>query len=119
MRHVADTFLESTLRRGASLEQFMGGSTVAGDRFVRWLELRPTSVGVEVWDYVAPDFGEECIDLYDLMSVELEPLAVVSDAAQALAFAQSELGASSRRWVNQGVSQDEFMDFLQAGRPSR
>ena len=117
MRHVAATFLESTLRRGSSLEQFLGGSLDSGERTVRWLELRPTSFGIEIWDYVAPDLGFECLDIYALASVELEPLAVVPDVGQALAFAQAKLGASPAHWVNQGVSQEEFLDFLQAGRP--
>jgi hypothetical protein len=118
MRHIAPTFLESTLERGASLEQFMGGSLNDGERSVRWIELRPSNTGVELWEYVVPDLGAECLDLYALAPVELEPLAVALDAGQALALAQSKLGASPLHWVNQGVSQDEFFDFLQAERPA-
>nr|CAS02424.1 putative integron gene cassette protein [uncultured bacterium]CAS02778.1 putative integron gene cassette protein [uncultured bacterium] len=119
MRHIAATFLETTLRRGASLEQFMGGSLHEAERSVSWLELRPVSAGIELWSHVAPDPGDNHADIYDLLPVELEPLVVAPDAAQALAIAHSTLGASPLRWVNQGVVQDEFLDFLQAGRPTQ
>ena len=119
MRHIAATFLESSLRRGATLEQFMGGADHDGERIVRWIELRPSQAGVEVWDCKAPDLGEECIDFYALMDIELEPVAIVPDATHALEYAQSALGANPSRWVNQGVSQDEFLDFLRAGRPAQ
>ncbi len=119
MRHIAVTFLEATLRRRVSLEQFMGGSLHEAERSVSWLELRPVAAGIEVWNHVAPDLGENHADLYYLLPVEIEPLAVAPDAAQALAIAHSTLGASPLRWVNQGVVQDEFLDFLQAGRPTQ
>ena len=119
MRHIAATFLEATLRRGASLEQFMGSPTNEADRYVRWIELRPVTSGIEVWNYVVPGLGDNFADLYSFLPVELEPLTVTPDAAQALALAHSSLGASPLRWVNQGVVQDEFLDFLQAGRPTQ
>lgn len=95
----------------------MGGALDAGEKFVRWIELRPTNAGIQVWNYVVPDLGDECLDLYAQASVELEPLAIAPDATRALALAHLELGADPDRWVNQGVSQDEFLDFLRAERP--
>ena len=118
MRHLSLAFLESTLRRGVPIEQFMGGVQREGERLVRWVELRPRGDSIEVWDYEAPDLGEDCLDFYALANVEQEPLAVVSTAAGALELAQSQLGTNNVCWVNQGGSQHEFIDFLRAGRPS-
>lgn len=128
MRHLAPAFLESTLRRGAALEQFMGGSVgPQGERSLRWIELRPTGSGIEVREYQAADLGEPSdaalLDLYalcdphDLYEVQPEPLMVAQAPAQALAYAHSALRALPSRWVNQGMSQAELLDFLRAGRP--
>ncbi|KRD79664.1 hypothetical protein [Lysobacter sp. Root983] len=129
MRHLAPAFLESTLRRGATLEQFMGGSVgPLGERSVRWIELCPTQAGIEVREYHAADVGgslsETSLDLYalcdlhDLYEAQPEPTMVADEPAQALAYAHSVLRAQPLRWVNQGVSQDELLDFLRAGRPA-
>lgn len=124
MRHLAAAFLESTLRRGAALEQFMGGAVgPLGERLVRWIELRPAPAGIEVREYRASseNLGEEALDLYalcELSDVDAEPLMVADGPAQALAYAHAELQARPLRWVNQGVSQAELLDFLRAGRPN-
>jgi hypothetical protein len=55
MRHVSDTFLEATLKRGKSLEQFMGGCLRNGERIISRLELRPGPSGIEVWRFTVPD----------------------------------------------------------------
>jgi len=118
MRYLSVAFLESTLNRGATIEQFMGGVQRDGEQFIRWVELRPCEEGVEIWDYEVPDLGAECLDFYAFAIVEQEPLAVVPNGASALELAHLQLGTSNVRWVTQGVSQDEFIDFLRAGRPS-
>lgn len=129
MRYLTTTLLESTLRRGATLEQFMGGGVSPhGERLLRWIELRPTDAGVEVREYHAPDvdeqLGEATLDLYALCDlVELheaqpEPSMVADEPARALAYAHSTLRAQPLRWVNQGMSQAELLDFLRAGRPA-
>jgi len=121
MRYVSQGFLESTLRRGKSLEQFMGGGTRDGERVISHLELRPTPGGIEIWRFVVPDIGSsECLDLYDFGGEKDEELiCVVASAADAFSYAQSRLGALCNRWVNEGVTQDEYADFMAAGRPLR
>jgi hypothetical protein len=119
MRHVAATFLESTLRRGKPLEQLLGGLQQNGERSIRWLELRPVNASVEIWDFVALDIGDaEHLDLYGFIGAE-EGLLVerFSSPAEALSYAQAHLGAARHRWVNQSVVQIEYHDFIMAGRP--
>ena len=117
MRYVGITFVESTLYRGKSLEQFLGGRTSeSGDLFVSWVELRPTAEGVEVWHFEVPDLGDGFADLYELISVEQQRSVLVASPDAAMQFAQAHFGASLTRWVNQSVIQDEFLDFVRAGR---
>jgi len=121
MRYVAAAFIESTFHRGKSLEQFLGGKIVDGDRRIRWAELRPTkSKHIEVWLYEVPDPGNALMDIYVLGS-DLEapdaPVATCETSADALKLAHALLGAAFDRWVNQGVTQSEFEDFVAAGRP--
>jgi hypothetical protein len=117
MRQVAVDFLESTLRRGGTLEQFIGGANQDHESLIRWIELVPAKAGIEVWDFSVPYLGEQCLDHCPLVDVELEPVAIVADPMQALLFAQSELGAKPTRWVSQGLSPDAFL-LLLAGRSS-
>lgn len=120
MRYVSLSFLESTLRRGKPLEQFLGGLLRDSERFIRWVELRPAKGRIEIWSFVAPDYGDEGrLDFYEFVGDEDEVLEQsVESPAEAFAFATAKLGALSDRWVNQFVSQDEYLDFIRAGRPS-
>jgi len=120
MRHVLPTFHASAFRRGQSLEQFMGGGFDGEDQTVRWLELRPTDEGVEVWEFEVVDVGDiEFTDVSEFASIDLEapPVAILPSAPEALEFAHRQLGASPERWVNSGVVGDEYRDYVLAGRP--
>ncbi len=120
MRYVAPTFLDSTLRRGKSLEQFLGGVAPNGERSIRWLELRPVEGSIQVWEFVAPDLGDqENLDFYEFLGSEEGTLAAtLPSCGEALAYAYEHLGAKALRWLNQGVAQDEYRDFIVAGRPT-
>jgi|SRR5678810_393629 len=120
MRYVAPTFLDSTLRRGKSLEQFLGGVVLNGENSIRWLELRPVEESIQVWEFVAPDLGDqENLDFYEFLGSEEGTLAAtLSSSSEALAYAHEHLSATSLRWLNQGVAQDEYRDFIVAGRPT-
>ena len=121
MRHVAQTFLESTLTRGKPLEQFMGSVSGVPAEALRWLEVRLGESRFEVWVHDVEDVGNESwIDIYAFPYVQGDPpdapAASFSSAGEALAFAYSKFGARATRWVNQLVAQDEYSDYLHAGR---
>jgi hypothetical protein len=46
------------------------------------------------------------------------PIASADDALDALTGAESATGAVRGRWVNESVAQDEYGDFVRAGRPT-
>ena len=122
MRHVAETFLESTLNRGKPLEQFIGSVSGAPVMSLRWLEVRPKEDEFQIWVHDVEDVGNESwIDIYAFPYLHGDPpdrpVASFARAIDALAYAHSNLGASSTRWVNQLVAQEEYGTFLLAGRP--
>jgi hypothetical protein len=118
MRYVGPAFLHSTLSRGKSLEQFLGGRTLGSERCIRWIEIRPSEGRLELWEFVAPDFGDEShVDLYEFIGDDDgELLATIDSAVESLGLAE-KVGALPNRWVNQFVVQDEYRDFIRAGRP--
>ena len=121
MRHVAQTFLESTLARGKPLEQFMGGVASAPALALRWLEVRPRENKFEVWVHDVEDVGSESwIDIYAFPYLQGDPpegpAGSFSKPSEALEFAHSKFGARATRWVNQLVAQDEYGEFVCAGR---
>jgi hypothetical protein len=119
MRHIPSTFLISTLRRGAVIEQFMGGRVDGSQRVIRWIRLSPNVQEIEVWDQEVSDFGGELWDSYALSDEDQEAVAVFSDPAEAIEFAQSVLGALPERWVNEGIGESEFLDYVALNRPVR
>ena len=125
MRFVLPTFQEATLRRGKSLEQFLGGCVFCDEAAIRFVELRPAGSRVEVWLHHAADIGDEehCdfapfIFNEDEEGNEVAPVAVLPSPGAALELAQSDLGACPDRWTNQGMSESEYLDFIRAGRPA-
>lgn len=125
MRYVSEEFLVSTLRRGQSLEQFLGACTDTKAEYVQCLEIRPSESGFEVWRHVAEDLGDEdFVDFYDFIvdedddGNEIGPMLICETPDQALAYAENNLGASRARWAIMGITQYEYEAFIKAGRPS-
>ena len=124
MRYLAEAFALGALRRGRSIEQFLGRA--ADDaRGIRWVEIVPGELGYRVVLHVSADVGgEQFCDL-----VELPPLgdsdeeefgkqvAIVAEPPDAITAARDAVGASVDRWVNQGLAGDDYRDYVRAGRP--
>ena len=121
MRHLPTPDIHSALHRGQSVEQFMGRSP-ANPSYIRHIELRPSSNLVEVWVYDVEDQGnEEWLDLYDFNELEKSeadlPAATFEDVVAAIAYAHEALSANPSRWVNHGIAQSEYLDYIRSGRP--
>lgn len=107
MRHLHSSDIVDTSRRGRTLEQFLGGDRDSGR--LRWVELRPPEAGVEIRLFEDENPSKQ-LDIYDLGEID-EPIATLP-IPEALAYAQSQFGASPSKWVNQGVAVSEYEDFL-------
>lgn len=122
MRYLLPWAIKSALNRGRPVEQFLGGFEHDGSPALRWLTLQPGDGGVTLLLYESHDEGgEDDLDLYDFSEVDGEqgdPAAEHSCATleEALTLARTEYGANPDRWVNEGVSQDEYRDYIARGR---
>lgn len=95
---------------------------------VRWVEVRPASGRYEAFLHTAEDVGHPgFMDLVEFPPLDLDDeeeefgrlVAIADDPLTALAEAAGRAGTVSGRWVNIGLVQDEYIDFVRAGRPAR
>jgi hypothetical protein len=64
MRHLDPSELESTLRSGKAIEQFLGSR--GEPNTIAWLAVRPGERGFELYHSEVPDSGDiEHLDLYE------------------------------------------------------
>lgn len=93
---------------------------------MRYAEVRAARTAYEVYVHAVEDVGHEgFLDLdvfppFDLGSEEefCELLGTAEDPQSALVLAEEATGAVRGRWVNRGIVQDEYHDFVRAGRPA-
>ena len=79
---------------------------------------------IEVWVYDVEDIDdEEYVDPYDFPHLEPDgperPVATFPDSPAAFEYASASLSADRTRWVNAGIAQSEYLEYIRAGRPSR
>lgn len=127
MRYLAESFLLGALRRGRSVEQFLGPCGSAGRPGVRYVEVRAAKTSFEVYLHTVEDAGSEgFFDLGEFPPFDPDDeagefgrlLGMAEDPLAALIVAEQCAGAGRGRWVNEGIVQDEYGDFVRAGRPS-
>ena len=106
----------SSLRRGKSVEVFLGGFEFEGKKCIRWASFSSSGSGISGSLWEAYDQGsEDYVDVYtfDSPSGEYdEPVKkVVSKNIEDAAY---ELGINKPNFVNQGVVQDEYISYLKS-----
>ena len=121
MRYLLPIDIPTAHRRGKSVEQFLGRSP-ADASYIRHIELRPSGQSIDVWVYDVEDVGnEDWSDFYDFPYLDADgpdcPVATFSDSQSAVMFASTALAADTARWVNLGVAESEYLDYIRAGRP--
>ncbi|MFD9658501.1 hypothetical protein [Streptomyces mirabilis] len=73
MRYLLDAFAIGALRRGRSVEQFLGPTGSPDRPGVRWVEVRPASGRYEVFLHAAQDVGHPgFIDLVEFPPLDLD-----------------------------------------------
>ncbi|MEV2190878.1 hypothetical protein AB0I02_07700 [Streptomyces phaeochromogenes] len=127
MRYLTESFALGALRRGRPIEQFLGPAGSPERPGIRYIELRPAKIRYEIYLHTLEDVGHETfVDL-----VEFPPLCTDDDEEEfgrlvatrddpfaTLAAAEDITGAARGRWVNAGLVQDEYHDYVVAGRPA-
>ena len=124
VRHLDPSFVIPTLRRGKSVENFLGHVPDSTVPSIRYVELRPVKDGVEVWVHDRDDCGgEDFTDLVEFPALGGEdpdrPSVVFEKPEEALAYSQTQLGAAPNRWTNVTVCHEDYADFVRAGRPAK
>ena len=121
MRHLHPTDIAGALRRGKSVEQFLGKVIVAGEPGIRYLELRPVPNGLELWVHDVEDRGDlDFCDIGEFGSLgdeKYDPEEQFAELGPALEYCNQRFGASNSRWVNVTIAGDDYRDFVLAGRP--
>ncbi|MFF2468459.1 hypothetical protein [Streptomyces mirabilis] len=109
------------------MQQFLGPVRAPGRIGVRYVEVRPTKASYEVYVHTVEDVGHErFFDLDEFPPFDADEdeekfgrlVATADDASTALAAAEKDTGAVRGRWVNESMVQDEYGDFVRAGRPT-
>jgi hypothetical protein len=116
VRHLTESNIHSALQRGRCVEQLIGPGKVNDATILRWLELRAEDGQFRLTLYeVFDDGSEDYLDIYSFEEVSPDEDPVQHSFAtldEALAFAQTSYAAPRDRYVNQGVTQDEYADYL-------
>jgi len=110
MRYLLPDEIDSALRRGKSVEHFLGSGKTPGS--ISWVELRPTQEGLELWFFEVEDVGDSIYtDIYtfpDTGDSSENPVAVFTSAASAVESAQQLYGVPPDQWLNQAVIHDLY-----------
>ncbi|WP_457033206.1 hypothetical protein [Kitasatospora sp. P5_F3] len=126
MRYLTGSFALGALRRGRRIEQFLGAAGTPDNPGIRWVEIRPVASGFLVMLHAAQDVGGEHFrDLVEFPALDSDgededfgqEIAMTEEESAAMAIAEASTGAVPDRWVNAGIAQDDYLDFVRAGRP--
>jgi len=125
MRYLTRRFAVGALRRGAAIEQFLGGVEVAGVAAIRWVEIRPTGEGYRVSLHAAQDLDGQHADLANFPPLDPandecvgqgRELGRAADELEAIELAERVTDAVADRWVNYAVAAEEYLDYVHARR---
>ncbi|MGN6152815.1 MAG: hypothetical protein ACTHOH_12545 [Lysobacteraceae bacterium] len=113
-RHLPIDDVIAVLARGASVEQFLGLREDDTSAKVIWVEIRPVHDGFETHRFDVTDYGApDRLDLSAWIDGDAEQESFHFETPKdAIESAMKDWGADPRKWVNQGVLQDEYRDAI-------
>lgn len=119
-RYLTHAEAGEALRRGRSVEAFLGGFRHESGPAIRWVWLKREGERIRGEVRESPDPGSiDHLDLYGFGSLDGddEPAFVYSFASfdEGLRELERQFPGVSARLVNEGVVQDEYRDYLLGG----
>lgn len=125
MRCLTRQFAVGALRRGSGVEQFSGGAEVDDVAAVRWVAVSPVGGQYRISLHTVQDFDDDRFgDLPEFLSLDPVDEDYVGEGRelgrstdqQAIALAERLVGAAADRWVNFGVTGEEYLDLVRSRR---
>ena len=118
MRYLSRGFAVSTIRRGTVVAQLLGGYLDGARRGLRVLTVEPDEDAYCVYVHEIEDVGGPEVAEFPPWSADGGDAVVCSDTPEAvLSFAEQQLDADPERWINGSMLDDEYGDYVRAGRP--
>ena len=123
-RHLTISEANSSLKNGKTIECFLGSCRRGDQPGIKWFSASRRRGNVCLKIYETADLGDEdIIDLYEIGP--LNPELELEDPDEEIEFKnfdalvshiESKFPKSSSRFVNEGVIQDEYLEFIKRGR---
>ncbi|WP_418357063.1 MULTISPECIES: hypothetical protein [Shewanella] len=115
-RYLTKTEAEFALRRGKTVEVFLGGFKVENDKCIRWATFTLSGSGVKgnLWEAFDQGSVEYC-DIYTFDSPNGEydePVKTVISVD--IEMAAKELGIIDQKFVNQGMAESEYIAYIES-----
>jgi len=124
-RYLLRNEVEGALRRGKTVESFLGGFKDAGGPGIRHISINMNGTAITARFYETADIGDPAfLDIYEFGPLnssldhgEADEILDFSSLGDCLDYMEKSWPGSSGRLVSEGVLQDEYADFV-AGRSS-
>jgi hypothetical protein len=124
-RYLDQSLLVARLRAGRPLEQWLGTRPLDSGVAIRWLHLgRELSDDYSLTLFEVYDDGDENFqDVHEFSPVDVdEPngtTMMFATPEELLSAARERFGANADNFVNRGMVQDEYADYLRTRKPRR
>ena len=123
-RYLTLSEAESALNRGKSIECFLGYCERDGRRGIKWLSASRRGESVRLAIFETADIGNEgFLDLYEFGPLnpaleldEPDEKRIFENFPSFISEVETMFPSSTTRFVNEGVIQDEYSDFIARGR---
>jgi len=118
IRYLDEDEIQSRLRLGKSLEQWLGVVQETDYTILKWLSIdKESDASFSVVYFESFDEGsEDFLDIYAFSLVDPDELFGVihtfSSIADALEFAESTYKASPNKYISAGMIQEEYRDYI-------
>lgn len=123
-RYLTLSEAESALNRGKSIECFVGSCERDGQRGIKWLSASRCGENLRLAIFETADLGSaDFLDLHEFgpMNPALEPdepdeEKMFENFRSLVSEVEALFPGSTARFVNEGIIQDEYSDFIARGR---
>lgn len=119
-RYLTLSEAESALNRSHSIECFLGPCERAGQRGIKWLSASRRGDWVRLAIFETADLGsEDFLDLYEFGPLnpaleldEPDEEKMFENFRSLISEVEAMFPSSTARFVNEGIIQDEYSDFI-------